>query len=500
MDNRNVYLAVDLGATSGRVMAGIWSTDTLKLELETIHRFPSPAIRIDGHLHWDVLAIFDSIKEGLSQAAALYGDRIVSVGVDSWAVDYALVDANGSMLGNPYHYRDSRTDGMMDAVQKRVSREDIYDETGIQFLFINTIYQLYATAQSDAEGLLTASRLLFIPDLMSYWLSGSRHQERTVASTSQLLNPITGNWSGKLLDSLELPAGLFDQVVEPGAKVGSILPEIREETGLGNVSVIAVAGHDTASAFVALPGASEGFAVMSSGTWSLMGLELMEPRLGSDALCDGFSNEVGYDGTIRFLKNICGMWLIEECRRHWEAEGRRYEYDAIVELAKRTPAMVSLIDPDAPEFAAPENMLEAIREFCRRTDQGVPEDDAAMIRCIFDSLALKYRYVFKKLEAYSPVPLEGLFVLGGGARNQLLNQMTADALGVAVVSGPPEATAVGNVAVQIIATGALGDLSAARDMVKNSFASEVFEPCDTEAYEAVFPRFEALFARGDADT
>ena len=473
-------------------MAGIWSAENAELRLETVNRFPSPVTRIDGSLHWDILSIFNSIKEGLKLAANQYGDRIVSLGVDSWAVDYALIDANGAMLGNPFHYRDSRTDGMMEAVQKRVSKEKIFAETGIQFLFFNTIYQLYSEVTSDVGAIRAARRILFIPDLISYWLSGSRHQERTVASTSQLLNPITGKWSETLLESLDLLPGLFKPVVEPGTLVGPVKPEIQKETKLGDVTVIAVAGHDTASAFVALPGNRSGFAVMSSGTWSLMGLELSEPQLGADALNDGFSNEIGYAGTVRFLKNICGMWLIEECRRHWTEAGRIYEYDAIVELANDSPPMVSLIDPDAPEFGAPEDMPEMIRTFCRQTDQEIPADDASLIRCVFDSLAMKYRYVFKKLAGYSPDPLEGLYVLGGGARNHLLNQMTADALGVPVVAGPAEATALGNVLVQMISRGEIEDLQAARDLVEKSIASEVFEPCDTELYAENAIRFEKL--------
>lgn len=487
-----VFLAVDLGATSGRVIAGIWSADTRELKLETVNRFPSPITRVDGGLHWDILGIFSSIKQGLKLAATTYGNRIESVGVDSWAVDYALIDANGAMLGNPFHYRDSRTEGMMDAVWKKVPKETIYSETGIQFLFINTIYQLYSEIVGNVGAIQAARRILFIPDLISFWLSGSRHQERTVASTSQLLNPITGKWSETLLERLDLLPGLFKEVVEPGTIVGSLKPEVQKETRLGGISVIAVAGHDTASAFVALPGNRKGFAVMSSGTWSLMGLELPEPQLGSKALNDGFSNEIGYGNTVRFLKNICGMWLIEECRRHWTEAGRNYEYDAIVELANGVPSMVSLIDPDAPDFAAPEHMPDAIRAFCRRTEQEIPTDDASLIRCVFDSLAMKYRYVFRKLEAYSEQPLEGLYVLGGGARNHLLNQMTADALGVPVVTGPSEATAVGNIAVQMIAKGILEDLEDARNVVENSFASTVFEPCDSEIYDRVAQRFDSL--------
>lgn len=487
-----VYLAVDLGATSGRVIAGVWSADKRELKLETVNRFSSPITRVDGRLHWDILGIYSSIKRGLKLAASTYGNRIESVGVDSWAVDYALIDANGAMLGNPFHYRDSRTEGMMDAVFNKVPEETIYRETGIQFLFINTIYQLYSEIVGNVGALQAARRILFIPDLISFWLSGSLHQERTVASTSQLLNPMTGKWSETLLERLDLLPGLFKEVVEPGTIVGSLKPEVQKETRLSDISVIAVAGHDTASAFVALPGNRKEFAVMSSGTWSLMGLELPEPQLGTNALNDGFSNEIGYGNTVRFLKNICGMWLIEECRRHWTEAGRNYDYEAIVDLANGVPSMVSMIDPDAPDFAAPEHMPDAISAFCQRTGQKVPADDASLVRCVFDSLAMKYRYVFRKLEAYSDQSLEGLYVLGGGARNHLLNQMTADALGVPVVAGPSEATAVGNIAVQMISKGEIDSLESARDLVEESFLSKVFEPCDTGPYTDNEVRFSKL--------
>jgi rhamnulokinase len=491
MKQSSVYLAVDLGATSGRVMAGVWLADSQTLDLEVVNRFPTSTTKINGSLYWDILDIFNSIKKGLGEAARLYGDRIESIGVDSWGVDYALIDSCGAILGNPYHYRDSRTDGMQSEVQKHVSKEEIYSETGIQFLFFNTIYQLYSEVIGDVGAIRSARRILFIPDLISYWLSGSMHQERTIASTSQLLNPKTGVWSQVLLESLDLMPGLFMPVVEPGTIVGVAKPEIRKETKLGEVPIVAVPGHDTASAFVALPGNRSGYAIMSSGTWSLIGLELKQP-LGREALVDGFSNEIGYDGTVRFLKNICGMWLIEECRRSWAELGREYEYDEIVAMAEASPRMQSLIDPDAPEFAAPEDMLVSIAAFCRRTGQATPESDAAMVRCIFDSLALKYRYVFRKLEAYSPEPLQGLYMLGGGARNRLLNQLTADVLGVSVVTGPAEATAIGSIAVQMISTGALENLSSARDVIGNSFASEVFEPSVNDQFDDAVIRFEKL--------
>lgn len=473
-------------------MAGMLSEDTGCLMLEEVNRFESSTARVDGSLRWDILDIFNSIMDGLTLAAERYGERIRSVGVDSWGVDYALVDANGTMLGNPYHYRDSRTDGMREAVLERVSKERLFSETGIQYLFFNTIYQLYSEIKNDVGSLRSARRLLFIPDLISYWLSGSMHQERTIASTSELLNPSTGAWSDTLLQSLGLLPGLFMPVVEPGTRVGELKEDIREEAGLGEAAVVAVAGHDTASAFVALPGNSKDFAVMSSGTWSLMGLELSDPQLGADALEDGFSNEIGYGGTVRFLKNICGMWLVEQCLSSWAKAGRRYSYEAVVGLAESATPFVSLIDPDAPEFAAPDDMPRAIGAYCERTEQPIPASEGAMLRCVFESLALKYRYVFGKLNGYSSESLRGLYLLGGGARNRFLNRMTANALGVPVVTGPAEATAAGNVVVQMIADGTIRGLEEARALVGRSFDSETFEPSDASDFESVAARFESL--------
>ncbi len=488
----NVYLAVDLGASSGRVMAGSLSVDTGHLILEEVDRFETSTIEIDGTLRWNILDIFNSIKGGFKLAAERYGDRVQSVGVDSWAVDYGLIDEAGDLVGEPYHYRDSRTKGMREAVLERVSNDTLYAETGIQYLFFNTIYQLYSEVRIYPESVQRARHLLFIPDLIGYWLTGTIYQERTVASTSQLLNPSTGAWSEKLLSSLNLPSDLFKPVIEPGTRVGELMPELRQETGLDAASVVAVAGHDTASAFVALPGARRDFAVMSSGTWSLMGLELDEPRLDSDALRDGFSNEIGFGGTIRFLKNICGMWLVEQCLSNWIELGRVYDYETVAEMAENATSFVSLIDPDAPEFAAPHNMPEAIGAFCERTNQPIPADDGAMLRCIFDSLALKYRHVFRKLSGFAPQPLQGIYVLGGGARNRFLNQLTADALGVPVATGPAEATAAGNVAVQMIADGTLGGLDEARELVAKTFESERFEPSHTERFDSFANRFEGL--------
>ncbi len=490
-----IYLAIDLGATSGRVIAGMYDSSSRKLELDEVSRFPTKTVEEQGSLKWDIGDIFDRIAEGLSAAAQKYADRIQSIGVDTWAVDYGLIDENGDLLGNPYHYRDSRTDGVPEAIRGIVSDKMIFAETGIQFLFINTINQLFAEMRDPSSKIDRAKRLLFIPDLVNFWLTGSAGQERTVASTSQLLNPITGAWSDRLLTSLGLPEGLFTPVLEPGSSLGNLTPSLQESTSLGPVPVVAVASHDTASAFVALPGSRSDYAIMSSGTWSLMGIELEKPELGREALADGFSNEIGFAGTVRFLKNICGMWLIEECLRKWASEGKTYAYDQVVEIARSYDGPLYLIDPDAPSFAAPEDMPAAIQAYCQKTEQIVPVEKAAILRGLFMSLALKYKYVFLKLQNHATVPLKGLFMLGGGARNRFLNQLTADALGVPVQTGPSEATAVGNIAVQMIANDDLEALSDARTMVGKSFPSEIFEPRNADQFKELYRKFVALVER-----
>lgn len=490
-----VYLAIDLGATNSRVIAGLYDSSSRTLELDEVSRFPTKAVEEGGSLKWDIQDIFDRISEGLAIAARKYDGRIQSIGVDTWAVDYGLIGEEGELLGNPYHYRDSRTEGVPEAIRKLVPDEVIFSETGIQFLFINTINQLFAEVNNPTSKIGSARRLLFIPDLVNYWLTGNSVQERTLASTSQLLNPVNGEWSERLLTSLGLHETLFAPVVEPGSKVGTLKPKLQNFTSLDPILVVAVASHDTASAFMALPESRPDYAIMSSGTWSLMGIELERPELGEQALADGFSNEIGFAGTVRFLKNICGMWLIEQCLKEWATEGTTYDYDEVIEMARSYDGSLSTIDPDAPEFAAPDNMPEAIREYCRKTEQLVPEEKEALLRCIFVSLALKYKYVFQKLDHHSPVPLKGLFMLGGGARNHFLNQLTADSLGVTVRTGPSEATAVGNIAAQLIASGELADLSDARTMVGASFPSEVFEPRGADQFEELYERFIELVER-----
>lgn len=487
-----VYLAVDLGASSGRVMAGLWNGQ--EIELEEVHRFGSPAVYLPPYHHWDILAIYRDVVEGLRLARQEYGDRIVSAGVDTWGVDYGLLDGAGELLANPIQYRDERTLELLHSEQKRIGREKIYAETGIQFMFFNTLYQLAAERQANRAAFEKAKNLLFLPDLFNYWLTGKRVQERTIASTSQLLNPHTGEWSQKLLGELGLAQSkLFGPITEPGTVLGGVAPHLRAELG-DSLRVVAVCGHDTASAVAATPFASENSAFLSSGTWSIMGRELSAPNTTHAALEAAFSNEIGYGRTVRFLKNIGGMWLIEESRRHWAKQGEEYSYNAIVELARSAPPRRALIDPDAPELGTPGNMPEKIAARCEQSGQPRPSNPGEVLRVAFDSLAMKYRFVFQQLEKLGDGPIDRLHIVGGGAHNDFLNQMAADAIGVPIEAGPTEATSLGNIIIQMIATGALPDLATARQHVARSFPTKSFTPLVTSEWAAEDERFRSLLA------
>lgn len=486
-----VYLAIDLGASSGRVMAGLW--DGQGIELEEVHRFASSAVYLPPYHHWDILAIYREIVEGLRLAQQKFGDRIVSAGVDTWGVDYGLLSSNGELLANPIQYRDERTLELLHTEQARIGREKIYAETGIQFLFFNTLNQLAAERDAQRPAFMGASHLLFLPDLINYWLTGKKVQERTIASTSQLLNPHTGTWSTKLLEAIDAPEKLFGPITEPGTDLGGLAAHLREDLG-SDLRVISVCGHDTASAVAATPFGSDRSAFLSSGTWSIMGRELAKPNTSEAALRAGFSNEIGYDRSVRFLKNICGMWLIEESRRHWAKHGEEYSYNAIVELARSAPSRRALIDPDACELATPGDMPKKIADLCEATGQPRPANPGEVLRTAFDSLAMKYRFVFKELETLGDGSLDRLHIVGGGAHNDFLNQMAADAIGVPIEAGPTEATSLGNIAVQMITTGALPDLAAARRHIAGSFPTKSFSPLETASWAAEDKRFRKVLA------
>lgn len=484
--NTHHFFAFDLGATSGRSILATLSEG--KLELKELTRFPNKIIRVHDRYYWDIFALFDELKNGLKAVSAL-GIKIDSIGIDTWGVDFVLLGADGSILSQPRSYRDPYTNGMSEEYFKMISKKELYDLTGIQIMNFNSIFQLYASKREGSAPLNCAADLLFMPDALSYMLTGKEVCEYTIASTSQLLNPRTKNFETKLFDAMGVEPSIMQPVVMPGEVVGYVLESVAKECSIGKVPVIAVAGHDTASAVAAVPAENENFAYLSSGTWSLMGIEVKEPIITEESYEMNFTNEGGVDGTIRFLKNITGMWLLEQCRKEWEAEGRIYTYPEIVSMSNSVDGFQSMIDPDDAGFANPESMTAAIACYCQKTKQKVPVSDTDYIRCIFDSLALKYRYVLERLQKMAPFSIEKLHVIGGGSQNKLLNQATANSIGIPVVAGPCEATAIGNVMVQAKGIGLVNSLQEMRVVVKNSTAPEVFMPEDKDLWDKAYQKF-----------
>lgn len=480
------FLAVDLGATSGRVMRGRWEDG--RIALHELRRFPNGPVSLRGRLHWDVLRLWEEVRAGLSGSGAAAG-----IGVDSWGVDFALLDEAGELLGNPHHYRDRRTIGMPEEVDRRVPPERLYARTGIQRLAFNTLYQLVSMRRAADPRLEAARTLLLIPDLFHYWLCGHLQAEYTNATTTQLCDVATGGWARDLVEDLWLPASILPPIRPPGTVLGRLSPELAGELGFRAAPpVIAVATHDTASAVAAVPGLDERSCFVSSGTWNLVGVEVPAPITTEPARRRDFTNEGGVAGTVRFLKNVTGLWLVEECRRRWQQEGRTYDVADLVLRAEAAPALRSLVDPDREEFARPGDLPAAIRAGCRTQGEPEPRDDGEVIRCCLESLALKHRWVVEGLEQVTGRAIETLRVVGGGSRNRLLCRLLADACGRRVVAGPVEATALGNVLVQAIATGHLPDLAAAREVVARSDRREVYEPDPSAAWDAAYARFLTL--------
>lgn len=481
------FLAVDLGAESGRGMLG--SFDGKGVALREIHRFPNVPVQLPDGLHWDVLRIMTGVKEALKRAAGETGD-LSSVGVDAWGVDFALLDRDGALVSNPYHYRDPHTEGIRGKAAERVSDEELYRTTGIQFIPFNTLYQLLAMEDSPLRE--SAETLLMIPDLVSYWLTGRKVCEYTVATTSQLYDLQSGDWAWGIIHRMGLPGRIFPEIIPPATELGPLLSEVGEETGLGGIPVTAVASHDTASAVVAVP-AEEPFAYISSGTWSLVGVETSRPFATPEGLRHNFTNEGGFGGKIRLLRNVMGLWLLQECRRIWAGEGRDYSYEDLVRLAEDAPPFGALVDPDHPGFLAPGDMPARIKDFCRMTGQEIVEEYGAVARCVFESLALKYRWVVERAEEVSGQEAAVIHVVGGGARNPLLCRLTAEATRRPVLAGPVEATALGNVMVQAYARGYVGSLEEIREVVRSSVELEVYEPGgDVGGWDEAFRRFSGL--------
>jgi rhamnulokinase len=478
------YLAFDFGAESGRaVLAHLHSGI---LTTQEVHRFPNEAVEYGGSLHWDVPRLWFEVRKALTCVEHL---QFAGIGVDAWGVDYALLGERGELLQNPYHYRDRRTQGVMEDVFRKVSRQEIYRTTGIQFMPINTLYQLYA-AQRDTPSILAAAKqLVTIPDLFNYWLTGTVACEFTNATTTQLVDPIRRTWARELLSKLGLPLELPAPMVEPGTVLGSLLPTISPDSALAGTPVIAPACHDTGSAVAAIT-ARERTAFLSSGTWSLIGTELDAPVLTAEALKLNFTNEGGVNGTTCLLKNVMGLWMLQGCRNCWSSRGQSADYRELVDLASREPAFTQLVDPDDESFLRPTDMLAAIDQFCAKTHQPAPANPGAYVRCVLESLALKYRLTLRSLEQLCGTRIEEIRIIGGGSKNRLLNQFTANATGRRVLAGPAEATALGNVAMQILATGEASSLAEVRAIVDRSFPTDVFEPVETDEWERHATRFE----------
>ncbi len=466
-------LAIDLGAESGRGVLGSFDGSTIRLEV--LHRFANGPVATLDSLHWDVLRLHTEILNAL-RAAAGRGD-VAGVGVDAWGVDFALLGRGGTLLGNPRHYRDPHTEGVMERAFRVVPRERIYERTGVQFMRINTLMQSLALREARSPLLDVAENLLMIPDLFHYFLTGMKVNEFTDASTSQLVDPVSRSWAHDLISAFGLPARMFGSIVPPGTVLGPLRAAIARDTGLAPVPVIAPATHDTASAVAAVPAeAGSSWAFISSGTWSLVGAEVPKPIITPETLAANFTNEGGVAGTTRFLKNVMGLWLVQECRRSWEKSGRTFTYDELTALAAAAPPSPSRIDPDDPRFLLPADMPAAIAEYCRSTGQPVPTDPGAMIRCCLESLAEKYRWVIERMEALLGRRIDVIHVVGGGCQNGLLCQLTADACRRPVLAGPVEATALGNVLMQAMGLGLIDDVDQGREIVRRSVEVARYEP------------------------
>ena len=493
--NEKCHLAVDCGAESGRVMAGIW--DGAKMRLEELHRFPTGVTRVGDTMRWDITRIWGEIEWGLGLAAKRFSESIVSVGADTWGVDYVLIDKAGELIEQPWNYRDARTRGIMEKVKERVSHEEIFAQSGVQFMEINTLYQLLAANERDPALLASADKFLMIPDWLHFKMCGARTGEFTNATTTQFFHPTKKQWSVEMLQKLGIPTAMLPEVVQPGTRLGALLPGLRERTGLhAGVQVIAPATHDTGSAVAGVPGAAiEGrgrLAYISSGTWSLLGVELHEPDLSGRAFELNLTNEGGVDGTYRLLKNIMGLWLVQECRRSFAKGGATSDYAALVQAAEAAPAFRSIINPDDASFLSPPDMPEAIAQFCVETDQPVPSTEGEFIRCALESLALRYSTVLNWLKEMIGSLIGAVNIVGGGSRNRLLNQFTANACKRHVLAGPVEATVLGNVLVQARACGEIASLADIRRVARESSEVEEIQPEDDDSWNEARQRYSRM--------
>lgn len=481
------FIAIDLGATSGRVILATLSDG--KLSMEEIHRFPDTIIQMQGHFYWDLPAIYSSVVEGLRKVAER-GVKIDSIGIDTWGVDFAFFGGDGLMLGLPYCYRDPHTTDAPERLFERMPRKTLYEKTGIQIMNFNSVFQLDTLRRNRCSALAAADKILFIPDALAYLLTGEMITEYTIASTAQMIDPRTKCWDKDILALLGLKEENFGPITMPGTQIGTLTDEVRSATGLGAVPVVAVAGHDTGSAVAGTQLSGDGSAYLSSGTWSLMGIESKEPIISERSFELNFTNEGGIEGTIRVLKNICGMWLLERSRTEWE----QMSYQSLIEQAEASEPFRSLINPDAACFANPKSMIEAIKEYCRSTAQPVPESVGQTVRCIFESLALRYRQVVGMLQEFAPAPLEVMYVIGGGARNMMLNQYTANATGLKVETGSSEATALGNVMMQAKWVGVVDSIDKMRSLIAESLSERlIFTPQDKALWDEAYAKYLTIY-------
>lgn len=482
------FAAFDLGAESGRAMVGTFKND--KLSLQELHRFPNKQINIDGHFHWDVPYLFNEIKTGLAKISKA-GLGVLGIGIDTWGVDFGLLDAQDKLIENPFTYRDPRTNGVMEKVFQKISKRDLYERTGIQFSQINSIYQLYSMLGSNV--LEKAHKLLFMPDLFNFMLTGEKFSEYTIASTSQMLNAKKRTWDMELLDILGLPKEIMATIIKPGEIIGELTYEVRQMIDMIYVDVIAVGAHDTASAVAAVPMHGDNTAYLSSGTWSLLGIESPEPLITDKSFEYSFTNEGGVNNDYRFLKNVTGLWLLQQARKQWSKQGTTYEYAELTQMAEKAEPFYAIINPDDLSFLNPPDMLKAIADFCSKTGQQIPQSPAQFTRIILESLALKYRFIVEKINEITGNQIEVLHIVGGGSLNSLLNQFTADALNIPVIAGPVEATALGNILVQLIAKGAINNLDEGRRLVKESFEQKEFMPKNKGAWDEAYAKARTLF-------
>ncbi len=484
------YLAIDFGAGSGRAIVGILNNG--KIELQEVHRFPNKTVNVLDSLHWNILYLFDVLKTGIIEAVHKGHKDIQSIAVDTWGVDFGLVTEDNQLLGFPFAYRDLRTNGMLDKAFALMQKNAIYNLTGNQFMQINTAFQLLSMVESRSQILKAADKLLFMPDLFNFLLTGEKKSEYTIASTSQLLNAKDKKWEKTIFSELNLPMDLMSDIVMPGTKIGNLHSSICNSVGLESADVIAVGSHDTASAVAAVPNLGNNWAFISSGTWSLIGIETDSPIINENSLKYNFTNEGGVGGKIRFLRNIMGMWIIQQLKKEWELEGDEYSYSELSEMAAQAISFKCVIDPDNSDFLNPESMIEAIKNFCIKTNQESPQNKGEYVRCVLESLAFKYRLLIDKINLFKDGKIDTINIVGGGSQNDLLNQFTSNSTGLKVIAGPVEATAFGNIMVQAITVGKIKDIKEGREIVANSVNLKEYYPSQKLVWDQEFRKVNKI--------